>query len=707
MTSERGGARAVLGDVGRRLARRTVRRVVRTESALQEHPVRWAAILAGVFAAGFFLLLTPTFDSNDDVGMMFIADGTFYGSPQPHLIFQHPIVGITLSTLYRWTGAINWYSLWLYSLHAGALVVLLALVLGDRRTRLLPRLAGLLAFWAVFTLSMWMELQFTGVSITLGAAGVLWYASVAARDRIPYPVIAAAGVLVGLSGWVRWRGMQAVVVLALPLAVIALRRIPWRRHAVFAGAALAVVLFGMVFQAIYYAGDDDWNEFLEFNSVRGAIHSTERVRAAADPEVRAALGWSEADYWMFRDWFYLDEDRYSTETLQLLIDEVGTPPRGLRPVFDLMAGVVPFTRLMVLGSLVVAAWAVSGRRGRLTLAAATGWFVAVVVALSLFARLPGRVSLPILAFLGMLYLIRPAAAFPEEYRPPPRWLGWGALGLVLAVAAAALGIGVHRAVADSGPHNRKSDSIYALLDELAAFDPDGVYVSWSDSLVISRVSPEVAEEVEPDLIALGWHQRTPMQDARFAELGIDDLYEAIARDERVYLPLAASETGQRWYLDYMAEHYGIEGFLRPAGAVDVSARLFVYDLVVAGYTVDDAAGVLRETRGDGAVVEYPLRDDVASGAFRILQDGTDRLRGWVVDTADPGPVHHIVVLHDDEIVAVEPTTYLRSNLAERFGADDDDRVGFILEGLSEDVRRTARIFAVVGDAAYEVPRGSG
>jgi hypothetical protein len=391
---------------------------VRVEQALAARPAAWAVRLTAIYAAVVFLILTPTFESNDDTAMMFIADGTFYGEPQPHLVFQHPIVGVALSTLYRWTASVNWYAVWLYSLQAAALAVLLYLILSDRRTRLLTRLVPLIGFGATFTLWMWVNVQFTAVAITVGAAGVLLFSSTARSARFPAAVPAAAGLLVALAALVRWRSFQAVVLLAVPLLAAGARRISWRSHAWFASTIAAVLLAGGVFQAVYYAGDDAWHDYFEFNSVRGAIHSTERVGAAGDPEVLAALGWSRADYDMFRSWFYLDEERYSTETLELLVDEVGTPLRHPTAVLDLAEGLDRFVRLVVLGGLLAAAWVTSDRR--LVIAATTGWFITVATIITVVARLPDRVAVPTLGYLGMIYLVRPRGAFGETYRAPPR-----------------------------------------------------------------------------------------------------------------------------------------------------------------------------------------------------------------------------------------------------------------------------------------------
>jgi len=694
-------ARAALTRTGRALAAGAMR----AEHALAARPAAWAIRLALLYTVFALLVLTPTFESNDDVGMMFIADGTFYGTPQPHLVFQHPVVGVVLATLYGWTTSVNWYAAWLYGLHAAALAVFLYLVFADTRTRLLARLVPLAGFGSVFITWMWLNLQFTAVAITVGAAGVLLFSSLGARARLPAAVPLLAGALVGVSAFVRWRSFQAVLLLAIPVLVAGARRIPWRRHAWFGATILVVVLSGGAFQTLYYAGDDAWHDYFEFNSVRGAIHSTERMTEARDPETLAALGWSRADYDMFRSWFYLDEDLYSTERLELLVDEVGLPLRHPTAVLDLADGLDRFVRLAVLGGLLVAAWAVSDRRSGLVLAATTIWFIVVVTALAMAARLPDRIAVPMLAYLGMIYLIRPHAAFGDRYDPPPVWAGRAALGVVIATSLVAFGVAWPRTAADSARWNRHNDAFIASMHELAEVDPGGVFVSWGGSAGTLRVSPELAERVPVTLLPLGWHQRSPMHTGRLAELGIDDLYDAIATDERVYLTLAADEPEARWYVAYMAQHYGYTGFLRPTASVDVDGRLTVYDLLIASYSVDDDRGVLVEVRGDGAQVELPIVRHGVAGTFSASPEG--RLVGWAVDIETLRPVDRIVVTRDGRLVEVLATAYLRPGEAAAHGLAEDARIGFVLGDLDGAELAEARVFAVRSDSAVELIRGTG
>jgi hypothetical protein len=198
-----------------------------------------------------------------------------------------------------------------------------------------------------------------------------------------------------------------------------------------------------------------------------------------------------------------------------------------------------------------------------------------------------------------------------------------------------------------------------------------------------------------------------MHDERLAGLGVDDLYDAIARDERVYLTLAAGEPEAGRYVAYMEEHYGYTGFLRPTASVDTDGHLTVYDLLVADYGLDEGRGVLTEVRGDGTTADVPIVRHGVAGTFRAAPDRGGTLVGWAADLEELRAVDRIVVIHDGRLVAVLPTAFVRPGVAEAHGLDEGARIGFVVGGLDDEAVAGARVFAVGSGSAVELVRGAG
>ena len=161
-----------------------IARVARLGTSLRSRPLLCALLISAVLAAGFVLLLNPGYETNDDVGMQWVVDGT-QGRPLPHLVFGNVLVGLVLRTLYRAVDWFPWYGLYLYLVHWAALLAVVYLVLADRRDRAWVRFTALGGILALFHLSMWMELQFTSAALLLGTSGLVLYAATSATRRGP------------------------------------------------------------------------------------------------------------------------------------------------------------------------------------------------------------------------------------------------------------------------------------------------------------------------------------------------------------------------------------------------------------------------------------------------------------------------------------------------------------------------------------------
>ena len=670
----------------------------RVSDALGNRPAFWSVAIAAASTLIFFWLLTPSFESNDDVGMMFIADGTFYGTPQPHLIFQNTLVGVVLSTLYRLTGAINWYSVWLYALHAGSFAVFLYVLFSDRRTRIGSRALAAVALVLGFTFWLWMNLQFTSVAFLVGGAGLILYLASAGRARVSYRVLVLAGAMVGIASLVRWRSFQGVILLGVPLLLISIKRVPFRRQVTFAASGLAFVLLGVAFSLSYYSMRPEWSTYFEFNDARGSIHHTGRETQAE--EIANATGWTAADRRMFREWFYLDEELYTPESLETILTVTSPTPRSLWVGLRDLAQGQGQIRLLLLGASVTVGLILLKPRGRVVLTATCLWFAAVLVGLMVFSRLPNRVSIPVLALLSALAVFHPEAAFggASDRSASSRWVA-------VAIGALALGLAANQAwdiAGNSGNNREASENFFDMTRELNQFDPKGTFVSWGNSLGPQRIAATATDRVAATLITLGWQQRSPMHQERLNDLGIENLYESIAIDEHVAVPLRWNFTEAEAFAAFYEEHYGFAGHLRPVLRFDARNRLVLYDVLV-DYRLRESH--LVEIRADGTQVSMPLDSGAATGTATPTTDGQG-LGGWAVALDPPGQVDLLIALDDTgrRVLELGLPTSARDDVAEDHGVERGTAVGFRLS--LGDESETARVFAVVDGRAVELDTGS-
>ena len=147
-----------------------------------------------VFFAVLAALLPMGFEENDDVMMCMIANGTYSGTPDFHLVYINVLYGAILAGLYSLTTAVEWYTLSFAILHILSMSVLAYCILTTPNRAKWERVLWLLilyVLWARIIIAM----QFT---TTAGIA-----------------CVAGCMLLLRESPKARWTGVLFVIVAAL------------------------------------------------------------------------------------------------------------------------------------------------------------------------------------------------------------------------------------------------------------------------------------------------------------------------------------------------------------------------------------------------------------------------------------------------------------------------------------------------------------
>jgi hypothetical protein len=666
----------------------------RIERWIALHPVRFAVAFA-IVVVGVGLLLEIGFETNDDVAMMWVADGTTYGSRQSTLVFSSSLIGGVLAWLYGVAAAVPWYGLYLITAMAITSGIVAYVVVADLRTPLAPRLALLAGLAGAFLVPRTVALQFTSTSLLLGGAGVVLYLARAHRPRTGMAAALIGGAALGVAGLIRLRGAQGIVVLLLPLLVIAVWRIPWRRQAAFAAMTIGLLLTGMAVDAAAY--DDAWDDWREFNAVRGRLHSSRVLAAAEGQPALDEAGWTTNDLRMFREWFFTDEQVYDTASLRVVAQVDAEASLALiRPQ---VTGVVPISRLILLVAALAAALAVSTRRGGAVVAGSVAWMALVAGYLALYERFPDRIAVPILALSGAVLLARPAVATRADGDEVLRRFRWPA-AIVAAVALLVLAVGIVDLANSRANRTTSQERLERFHDQVARIDENGTFLSLAGAIPTQLVSPTGAPDLDPapDLIPLGWQTQSPPHDALLRRHGIEDAYLAVADDPDVYL-IASRYFPPTLFMRYMEQHYGRAGVLVAAGRVG-GRSIIAYERLI-DFEVT-ARGIRTTSGGETTLVPF---DDTLEGRIILTPNRVEsgRLSGWAVDPAT-GERPMFLVTVDGEVVTATLATRTRTDVAERFGLPPSRRLAFLYRFPGE-IPDGFAVYAVIGDRAIDLTPG--
>jgi len=511
------------------------------------------------------------------------------------------------------------------------------------------------------------------------------YWAVAHHVPARWSAIAVAGAMLGLSSWIRWHSAGVAALLALPILVLSLRRIPWRRQAVFAASAALMVAVGSVSQALYYQGRPDWQAYFDFNATRGALQQSPDL-TNLDPAVLTEVGWSVNDLRMFQRWFSSDENVYQAEDLDVIADALPTTFRWGKAagvLGDQGRGWLGGLRVATITALAALAWIEGNRHARQVLAVAIATVATTAFALAATAKLPDRVAVPMIAFTALLCLPTPMPGrVPEPAGSGRAGRAWRALTAIVFGATTVAG-SIH-ALALNEQQHRIEAHLQNVLSGLEQIDPDGLFVSWGGQLPLNgqSLSPWQRGGLGgPLLLGLGWQQRSPMQQEMLASRGIEDVYAAIATREDVYLPLL-DPVLKTLYQQYLREHYAFPGLLRPTEGV---GRYTVYHLAVT-YHVNDRVGALVERRLDGTRLTHDLAESDSSSHAVISteEDGTLVITGRA----------------DADLVVITNRTRAFALVEPNEPTDEDDPGGFRVS--LHPTPNTLRIFALSGEQAVEI-----
>ncbi len=260
-----------------------------TSAAILLFNIAFFAIIANVFPVRF--------EECDDVMMASIANGTYLGEPDCHLVYMNALYGSLLVFLYRLVPSVEWYTYLLALFQILSITVASYYTVRDVKSRIL-KASLLFALYSVWSYIIFY-LQYTTV------AGVLALASVILLQKRHFSL---GALFFFVSFMVRYHCAGMLFILSVPILVYEYGW-DWKSY-------LKIGLI-LCFAGVLHLGnnafyqDKEWKEYKEYNEIRGKI-SDNPNREKCKSELLKIM--SESDYFLFGK-FFQDPDIVTTEVL--------------------------------------------------------------------------------------------------------------------------------------------------------------------------------------------------------------------------------------------------------------------------------------------------------------------------------------------------------------------------------------------------------
>lgn len=267
------------------------------------------------------LLFNPSFETNDDMAISNIVDGS-KGTYDFHLIFINCMIGYLLKWLYMTFAVVPWYAVLQYVIIFSSLTSL-TYVMWDRIKAPYCRCA-FLAVLTWFAYEAYILIQFSRTASIATIAGVILLLSNLFSRKLSVWRLVFGYILAILGSFYRMELCLAVTVLLSGIGVyFVLQLTDWKRgifraFAIFAG--LFVLIFGFYRWDRSHYQSAEWKYYSEVFQLRSELWDYGFPDYEENKEQFEETGVDKTTLAMLKQWVQLDQEHITKDTLQGLVD---------------------------------------------------------------------------------------------------------------------------------------------------------------------------------------------------------------------------------------------------------------------------------------------------------------------------------------------------------------------------------------------------
>ncbi|MBR6354619.1 MAG: hypothetical protein IKS01_02435 [Paludibacteraceae bacterium] len=478
------------------------------------------------------VLLPLGFEENDDVMMCMIANGTYSGMPDFHLVYINVLYGFVLAGLYSLTKAVEWYTLSFAVLHILSMSVLAYCILTTPNRARWEKVLWLLILYVLWARII-IALQFTTTAGLVCLAGCMLLLRESKKARW------SGVVLVIIAALIRFMAAGLVGLLMAPIIVYTYR-LNWRRYIAIV-VMLTAVVGCRVANHMVYDSDPEWKYFRAYNQLRAQLNDNPNAYKMTTAQLPETI--DPMDYQLLLR-FVPDAEQIDLPAIRQLSATVGDVPfrQQLKNLHRLDKYAV---EVVILFALLILMILTTGNRSKyLFLIIYTLFVLVLIVHVSLDGFLKNRVFLCILTPM----LVTDFMLLPNTTGLKRRW----GIGIAMVVLSAWYGYQIYEEK-QTADYNRYTWS--HLQQPLLAYVPEGAYVTTiGTSMMMEATDPWHVWPYEFRKYTLGWLTWCPLNKS------VGHSYRALLRED-MYIFTHINYTHEHTALQRVSEqiekHYGV------------------------------------------------------------------------------------------------------------------------------------------------------
>ena len=268
-------------------------------------------------------------------------DGTY----NIHGIYIHPLICMLLSMLFRIIPQINWHTIFLLSMQFICFTIIGNRILKKHKNPI--SIIMYIVFAGVFYTTLLLLIQYTSVAalLILTAFFIIVDEFESRKENREISVgkneentqeekkqnkksIILASILFAIGIMTRMQSLMIIAPFFLLYAIYNL--IIWKKQKITNQELLRLVkqylIIGIITIIVYisniiiYQSDDLYKEYMEYNDIRAVLHDMSYTNYEENKEIFDEIGWSKNDHYLFYTFNFGDENVYSKENLQKILD---------------------------------------------------------------------------------------------------------------------------------------------------------------------------------------------------------------------------------------------------------------------------------------------------------------------------------------------------------------------------------------------------
>ena len=251
-------------------------------------------------------------------------DGTY----NIHGIYIHPIICLIISIFYRILPIINWHSIFLLIMQFICFTIIGNIILKKHNNGIAIVLYTIFA--SIFYVTMLMLIQYTSVSALLILTSLIILIYILDKnEKTKIKCIIGMYILYTIGIMTRMQSLLIIIPFFGLYFVINLVKYKFQKQ-IQKDTIIKMVKYYLIYilitvivyvsNIIIYNSDEIYKNYMEYNDTRATLHDIIYVDYEENQEIFDEIGWSKNDHYLFYTFNFGDENIYSKENLEKILD---------------------------------------------------------------------------------------------------------------------------------------------------------------------------------------------------------------------------------------------------------------------------------------------------------------------------------------------------------------------------------------------------